>query len=192
MTLLSTVLLPVFAVFQAQPDYAAPVAPKFFFYLLSGIAIVSAISVITRRNPVHSAISLVFTLLSLAGLYLMLYAPFIAAVQIILYVGGIMVLFLFVIMLVNLERNMKEEQFNKQWLIAVLATVFLGGLFAFVYFKGQSVFPQPLTAAVVPESVNTQAVGRALYTSYLFPFEIASLLLLVAIVGAVVMAKKRI
>ncbi len=195
MTLLSTALgnmLPALALWQAQSDYAAPVATKFFFYLLSGIAIVSAIAVITRRNPVHSAISLVFTLLSLAGLYLMLYAPFIAAVQIIVYVGGIMVLFLFVIMLVNLERNLKEEQFNKQWLVGVLATVLLGGLFGFVYFKGQSVLPQLPTGPSIPEAANVQLVGRALYTSYLFPFEIASLLLLVAIVGAVVMAKKRI
>ncbi len=193
--LLSTALgnlLPAFAMFQLQPDYSAPVATRFFFYLLSGIAIVSAIAVITRRNPVHSAISLVFTLLSLAGLYLMLYAPFVAAVQIILYVGGIMVLFLFVIMLVNLERNMKEEQFNKQWLVAVLATVSLGGLFAFVYAKGQSVLPQLPAGPTTPEASNVQRVGQALYTSYLFPFEIASLLLLVAIIGAVVMAKKRI
>jgi NADH-quinone oxidoreductase subunit J len=185
-------LLPALAVFQAQPDYAAPVATKFFFYFLSTVAVVSAIGVITRRNPVHSAISLIFTLLSLAGLYLMLYAPFVAGVQIILYVGGIMVLFLFVIMLVNLERNAKEEQFNKQWFVAALTALVLGGLLLYVYTKGTSVFPVALTNALPPEAVNTQAVGNMLYTSYLFPFEIASLLLLVAIVGAVVMAKKRI
>jgi NADH-quinone oxidoreductase subunit J len=184
-------MLPALAMFQIQPD-SAPVATKFFFYFLSTIAVVSAIGVITRRNPVHSAISLIFTLLSLAGLYLMLYAPFVAGVQIILYVGGIMVLFLFVIMLVNLERNAKEEQFNKQWHVAVLTVMLLGGLLLYIYTKGPSVFPVALTNALPPESVNTQAVGHMLYTSYLFPFEIASLLLLVAIVGAVVMAKKRI
>ena len=75
-------------------------------------------AVITRRNPVHSALSLILTLLALAGLYLMLYAPFVAGVQIVLYAGGIMVLFLFVIMLVNLEKDELEEQFNKQWLVA--------------------------------------------------------------------------
>ena len=80
-----------------------PVATPFFFYFLAITAIVSAIAVITRRNPVHAALSLIVTLLSLAGFYLMLYAPFVAAVQIVLYAGGIMVLFLFVIMLVNLE-----------------------------------------------------------------------------------------
>jgi len=82
-----------------------PVATTFFFYLLAALAIGSGVLVITRRNPVHSALALILTLLSQAGLYLMLYAPFVAGVQIILYVGGIMVLFLFVIMLVNLERS---------------------------------------------------------------------------------------
>ena len=113
-----------------------PVATPFFFYFLSGLAVLSALAVITRRNPVHSAIALIVTLLSLAGLYLMLYAPFVAGVQIILYVGGIMVLFLFVIMLVNIDRNMVEEQFNKQWLVGILATLALGALFVSVYVKG--------------------------------------------------------
>jgi NADH-quinone oxidoreductase subunit J len=167
-----------------------PVATTWFFYGLSAVAIVSALMVVTRKNPVHSAISLVFTLLSVAGLYLMLYAPFIAGVQIILYVGGIMVLFLFVIMLVNIEHNMKEEQFNKQWLVATLATVLLGGLFGYVYYHGKAFFPPAVPPT--PEQVNTQQIGLSLYTAYMFPFEIASLLLLVAIVGAVVMAKKRI
>src|SRR6266571_9399362 len=115
-----------------------PVAPTFFFYLLSGVAVLTAILVITRRNPVHSAISLIFTLLALAGLYLMLYAPFVAGVQIILYAGGIMVLFLFVIMLVNLERAQREEQFNKQWLAGILTALALGVLFVLVYTKGKS------------------------------------------------------
>src|SRR5256885_16307522 len=118
-----------------------PVATTWFFYGLAAVAIVSGLMVITRRNPVHSAISLIFTLLSLAGLYLMLYAPFVAGVQIILYVGGIMVLFLFVIMLVNIERNLKEEQFNKQWVVATLAPLVLGGLFGYVYYHGKGFFP---------------------------------------------------
>ena len=90
-----------------------PVATPFFFYGLAALAVLSAIAVIMRRNPVHSAIALIFTLLSLAGLYLMLYAPFVAGVQIILYVGGIVVLFLFVIMLINIDRMEREYQFNK-------------------------------------------------------------------------------
>jgi len=167
-----------------------PVATPFFFYFLSAAAIISGLLVITRKNPVHSALSLIVTLLSLAGLYLMLYAPFVAGVQIILYAGGIMVLFLFVIMLVNLERSMKEEQFNKQWLVGTIAAVALGGLFIVVYMKGKALFPTKLLP--LPEGQNTQQVAVLLYRDYVFSFEIASLLLLVAIIGAVVMAKKRI
>jgi len=167
-----------------------PIAPTFFFYMLAALAIVSAILVITRKNAVHSALSLIITLLSLAGLYLMLYAPFVAGVQIVLYAGGIMVLFLFVIMLVNLDKAAKEEQFNHQWHIGILASLVLGAMFVFVYVKGKMIFPG--TPLPMPEQTNTQQIGLALFQNYLLPFEIASLLLLVAIVGAVVMAKKRI
>ena len=167
-----------------------PVATTFFFYFLSAIAVIGALLTITRRNPVHSALSLIFTLLALAGLYLMLYAPFVAGVQIILYAGGIMVLFLFVIMLVNLEKAELEEQFNKQWLVGGLAAAIFGGLLLFIYVKGKGVFPANFVLR--PEENNTQQIGLMLYKNYAFPFEIASVLLLVAIVGAVVMAKKRV
>src|SRR4051795_12356200 len=105
-----------------------PVATTFFFYFLSAIAVLGALLTITRRNPVHSALSLIMTLLAVAGLYLMLYAPFIAGVQIVLYAGGIMVLFLFVIMLVNIEQATHEERFNRQWPVALIAATSLGGL----------------------------------------------------------------
>ncbi len=167
-----------------------PVATPVFFYFLSGLAVLSGIVVITRRNPVHSALALIVTLLSLAGMYLMLYAPFVAGVQIILYAGGIMVLFLFVIMLVSIERVEREYQFNKQWVVGILATFLLGILLVLGYSEGKSVFPA--TPAALPENTNTQQIATLLYGNYLLPFEIASLLLLVAIVGAVVMAKKRI
>ncbi len=168
-----------------------PVATPIFFYGLSIAAIVFAIAVITRKNAVHAALSLIGTLVCLAGLYLMLYAPFVAGVQIVLYAGGIMVLFLFVIMLVNLDQNIREIQFNKQWLVGLIAALALGGLLLFVIRQGRSIFPVD-QLAVLPEGSNTQMVGLALYGQYMLPFEIASLLLLVAIVGAVVMAKKRI
>lgn len=171
-----------------------PVATPFFFYLLAATMIAGGILVITRKNAVHSAMALITTLLAQAGLYLMLYAPFVAGVQIILYAGGIMVLFLFVIMLISIERSEKERQFNKQWLVGIVAAGALGGLFIAVYTKGRSLFPEGhLTFG---ESGNTQAVADLLYGKttgvYMFSFEIASLLLLVAIIGAVVMAKKRI
>ncbi len=171
-----------------------PVATPFFFYLLSATMLIGGVMVITRKNAVHCALALITALLAQAGLYLMLYAPFVAGVQIILYAGGIMVLFLFVIMLISIERTEKERQFNKQWLVGIVAAAALGGLFIAVYTKGKSLFPEGrLTYA---EAGNTQSVANLLYGPhsgmYMFAFEIASLLLLVAIIGAVVMAKKRI
>ena len=168
----------------------APVATPFFFYLLSGLAVIGGVLVITRRNAVHSALALIVTLLAVSGLYLMLYAPFVAGVQIIVYAGGIMVLFLFVIMLVNLERTVKERQFNRIWPVGVLAAVALLGLFVSVFVKGKALFPE--TGLQFVEENNTQKIGEMLYGNYMFAFEIASLLLLVAILGAVIMAKKRI
>ncbi len=174
-----------------------PVATPFFFYGLAAIMLIGGILVITRKNAVHSAMALITTLLAQAALYLMLYAPFVAGVQIILYAGGIMVLFLFVIMLINIERTMKERQFNKQWLVGIAAAAGLGGLLIAVYTtttRGAVLFPEGNVSYV--ESQNTQAIAALLFDRmngmYMFAFEIASLLLLVAIIGAVVMAKKRI
>jgi NADH-quinone oxidoreductase subunit J len=174
-----------------------PVATPFFFYLLAATMIIGGILVITRKNAVHSALALITALLAQAGLYLMLYAPFVAGVQIILYAGGIMVLFLFVIMLISIERTVKERQFNKQWLAGIAAAGALGGLFIAVYTtsaKGKSLFTEG--NPTYGESQNTQVIASLLFDrhagQYMFAFEIASLLLLVAIIGAVVMAKKRI
>lgn len=167
-----------------------PVATTFFFYFLAAITVIGGVLVITRRNPVHSALALILALLGQAGLYLMLYAPFVAGVQIILYAGGIMVLFLFVIMLVSIERAQKEEQFNKLWIVGIASALALGSLFVGVYVKGKSLFR--VAELPVSEQSNTQQIADLLYKNYLFAFEIASLLLLVAIIGAVVMAQKRI
>jgi NADH-quinone oxidoreductase subunit J len=178
----------------------APVATPFFFYLLGGMAIASGLAVITRRNAVHSALALIVTLLSVAGLYLMLYAPFVAGVQIIVYAGGIMVLFLFVIMLVNVEISSKDRQFNRIWPIGLAAACALLALFVSAFTKGKALFPDRMVA--LPESSNTQQIATMLYGEvnkgqyrmgpYTFAFEIASLLLLVAILGAVIMTKKKI
>jgi len=174
-----------------------PVATPFFFYLFAAIMLIGGILVITCRNAVHSALALIVLLLAQASIYLMLYAPFVAGAQIILYAGGIMVLFLFVIMLINLERSVKERVFNKQWLVGGVAALALGGLFIAVYTtttRGKELFSEG--RLTYGEGQNTQAIAGLLFDSragqYMFAFEIASLLLLVAIIGAVVMAKKRI
>src|ERR1700683_3640501 len=138
----------------------APVATPFFFYLLSGIMLLGGILVITRKNPVHSALALIVTLLAQASIYLMLYAPFVAGVQIILYAGGIMMLFLFVIMLVSIDRSVRERQFNSQWVAGLIAATALGGLFIAVYTKGKNIFPDHVLPVV--ENDNTQKIATML------------------------------
>jgi NADH-quinone oxidoreductase subunit J len=165
--------------------------PQITFLALSAMALISAILVITRRNAVHSVICLIVTLSSVAGIFLLAHAEFLFAVQIILYVGGIMVLFLFVIMLVNLDIAAKQAQFSRQWFVAALAaTVLTGELVYGIYrdHKGFLLADQPPGAAA-PK--NTAAIAIGLYQTYMLPVEIASLLLLVALVGAVVMAKRK-
>src|SRR5256884_5149769 len=100
-----------------------PVATTFFFYFLSAVTVISGVMVITRRNPVHSALALILALLGQAGLYLMLYAPFVAGGQIIHYAGGVMGLFLFVIMLVDIDPSPKREQVNKQLTLGIAAAL---------------------------------------------------------------------
>ena len=160
------------------------------FYVLALVTVVSALLVITRRNPVHSAIYLIVTLLAVALIYLQLQAEFLAAVQIILYVGGIMVLFLFVIMLVRLDVTTRQRPFNRQWLVAGLASVVLLVELAAVVYLGRDTVALPVASADALQP-NTELIGRTLFQSYMLPFEIASLLLLVAMVGAVLMAKRR-
>ncbi len=146
---------------------------------------------VTRRNVVHGAVFLITALLATAGIYLQLQAEFLFAVQIILYVGGIMVLFVFVIMLVNLDVAMRQVQFNRQWFVAGVLAVVLGIQFFLAFWKGGQIFnlAAPNPALLQP---NTEQVGQALFGNYMLAFEIASILLLVAMIGAVVMAKRRV
>jgi NADH-quinone oxidoreductase subunit J len=167
----------------------------FFFYAFATLVLGGAILTITRRNAVHSAISLIVSLLGVAGLYLLQQAEFLFAVQIILYIGGIMVLFLFVIMLVNLDLAARERQFNSQWLAALAAVVLVGVQIGYFLYRGQADFhiAEGAPKIVPPGGLgNTEILANSLFSEYLLPFEIASLLLLVAVVGSVVMAKKRI
>jgi len=164
-----------------------------FFYFFAVLVLGGAIFTITRRSAVHSAISLIVSLVGVAGLYLLQQAEFLFAVQIVLYVGGIMVLFLFVIMLVNLDQAAKQRQFNRQWAIALLCVAAVGAEIIYFMRKGASAFQFPPAPAAAPATEgNTEQIATVLFSQYLLPFEIASVLLLVAVVGSVVMAKKRI
>jgi NADH-quinone oxidoreductase subunit J len=165
------------------------------FYFFAGIAVISAALMVTRRNAIHSAVFLITTLLATAGIFLQLRAEFLFIAQIILYVGGIMVLFIFVIMLVRLDVPLPQIRSRLQKWIALFVALTVGveaGVVLLLARKvpGQGlIFPNPKPAETLPS--NTEALATSLFGSYLLPFEIASVLLLVAMVGAVVMAKKR-
>ena len=154
------------------------------------MTLAGAVLTITRRSAVHSAIWLTVSLLGVAGLYLLQHAEFLFAVQVILYVGGIMVLFLFVVMLVNLDVAVKQAQFRRRWQLALFTAVVLLAELAYGLMKGREGLSLTAAPAVAASEGNTQAVGRALYQTYMLPVEIASILLLVAMVGAVIMAKR--
>ena len=162
------------------------------FIILATVAVSCSIMVISQRSAVSSALFLIATMVTLALLFLMLNSPFLAAVQIIVYAGAIMVLFIFVIMLLNLRRDeFGPEKRRAQRFFAILFVFLLLIGIATVIELG---VPDPGSAQEISEAATPAGVeplARLLFTKYLFAFELASILLLVAIVGAVVMAKKR-
>jgi len=159
------------------------------FYVLASIALVSGAMVIWSRNAVHSAIYLVLSFLSVAGIYVLLEAEFVAAVQVLVYAGGIMVLFLFVIMLVNLRDALGARV---RLHASVSGSIGLGvvALILYVYQRGR-VNVEGTGASILRQGGNLQAVGASLYRDYLLPFEVASILLLVAMIGAIVLARQK-
>jgi len=159
------------------------------FILFGAMAIGCALAVVAQRNPLYSAISLIGVFISLACLYVMLAAPFIAAVQVIVYAGAIMVLVVFVIMLLNVE----EEEHRRTRLrflvpaaVALAAVLIAEVTFILVSVQQSRVVP----TSSVSDTGLTQSIGSALFTQYLLPFEITSILLLMAIVGAMTLARR--
>jgi len=165
----------------------------FFFFLLGGIAVLAAMGVILHKNPVYSAVLLVITFLCLAGLYVLLDAPFVAAIQVIIYAGAIVVLFIFVIMLLNLRQEVRLPLGRPyQALFGALFAAFLLGQGIYLAVIGRvSGRKGPLSPEKLAEIGNTEALGGLLFSRYLFPFELASVLLVVAIVGAVLLGRKK-
>jgi NADH-quinone oxidoreductase subunit J len=161
------------------------------FLVFAIIAVVCAINVVVQTHPISSAVSLVGVMASLAVLYLLLGAEFLAAAQVIVYAGAIMVLFVFVIMLVNLDVSMRQVQFNRQGFVAGALALVLAAQFLFAIWAGRGALRLPAMATEISPK-NTEAVADALFSHYMLPFEIASILLLVAMIGAVVMAKRRV
>ena len=157
------------------------------FYIFGGLAVVMVVFMILKTNPVTCALSLVVAFFGLSGLYILLDAPFVAALQILVYAGAIMVLFIFVIMFLNLTpEELKEDRVTRPRLVAGLV-LFLSTLgLAVKYLDWQTLSFQP-----APEGFGEAApVGRLMFTEYLVPFEIVSILLLVAIVGVFVLGRR--
>jgi len=156
-----------------------------FFFLFAGFVLAAALVVVLGRNLVHSAIALIFTFFGVAALYVLLDAEFLAAVQVLLYIGGITILLLFAIMLTSRLSPRGMEIFNEQVLPAALIT---GGiLVALLYAAWQGIRPAGPPPAPLD---STTALGTLFLTSHVLPFEVASVLLLVAMVGAILLARK--
>jgi NADH-quinone oxidoreductase subunit J len=162
-------------------------APLLVFFVLATMAVLGALNLILQRHPIHSALSLIVVMVALAGLYLLMGAEFVAAVQIIVYGGAIMVLFVFVIMLLNAG---VEEHTNASKLAGIagvpLAVALMGFLAAAVARSTDTVQAAAQTGAVAP----TKALANLLFQDFVYPFELTSFLILVAILGAIVLAQR--
>ncbi|MBX7218304.1 MAG: NADH-quinone oxidoreductase subunit J [Blastocatellia bacterium] len=175
----------------------------FFFYMFAFAALITGVFTVSSRNPVHCALFLISTLVSIAGMFLLLGAEFIAGSQILVYVGGVMVLFLFVVMLVKV-REEEVGAFSRQTTLGVIVAGLVAiGILGSVYTAQRSGFFKVKSENALVESkadpyspagkisTNTETFGADLYTRGALPFEIASVILLVAIVGAVMLARDR-
>lgn len=162
---------------------------QLFFYIFALVAIVSAVLVVSVRNAVHSAFYLIICLLQVAAIFILLRSPFLAAVQVFIYVGAVMVLFLFAVMVLDIGREKTKDFIHSQWLPAVGVIIAL--LVVLVYLvKGGRLSEELGIYNEAALAKNTEVIGKALFTQYIFPFEVVSLLLLVALVGAIVLVMK--
>lgn len=163
---------------------------QLFFYIFAVIAVISALGVITAKNPIHSAIFLIACLLQVAAIFILLRSPFLAVVQVFIYVGAVVVLFLFAVMMLDIGRERLRERIHGQLKYAVAAVLLFFAMAGYLILKGRLSAPLgEYTQSALAE--NTEILGRLLYTKYIFPFEVISVLLLVALVGAIVLVIKQ-
>ncbi|MDD8017630.1 MAG: NADH-quinone oxidoreductase subunit J [Bacteroidota bacterium] len=162
------------------------------FYVLAAVSIFSAVMMLLQRSPVNSALYLILNFFCLGGLYLTLNAQFIAVVHISVYAGAIMVLFVFVIMLLNLgdEKRLREHLGIRMYFGIAFSVALLAELLYILGFSSANAYVQQSPSAA--EIGTVEYLGKVLFTKFLFPFEITSFLLLAAIIGAVILAKKKV
>jgi NADH-quinone oxidoreductase subunit J len=159
-----------------------------FFFYFAGMAIISSILTVGLRSPIYSTIALLSTFLHVAGLFILLHAEFIAAIQIIIYAGAVLVLYLFVLMLLDLKTD--ETFVHKQlWIALFFGTVILGEILL-ALFKSPLLEKMEIPLSTRPSLGNTEAIGLSLFSDYLLPFEVVGIILLGGIIGAMVLAKQ--
>ena len=156
------------------------------FYFFAAIAITSAISVITVRHPVRSVLSLVITFFAMASIWMMLQAEFLSLILLLVYVGAVMTLFLFVVMMLDVEREVKQSGFVRYLPLGMIAIILMVGLIVI------SIWPShfEMMPNVCSNESNTKQLGMALYTVYFYPFEIAGVLLLAAMIAAITLTHR--
>jgi len=162
----------------------------FVFFYFASVIVATAGLVVALKNPVYSVLSLLVMFFHVAGLFVTLHAEFLAIIQILVYAGAILVLYLFVVMLLNLKR---EEHFHSQLTVGLFLGCVLFAESVLLVLKGETTFGHNLASVGTTMELthgNTESIGVLLYSTYLFPFEVASLILLVAMVGAVILTKK--
>lgn len=159
------------------------------FWVFSAILLMSAIMVVISRNPVRSVMFLVLAFVASSALWMILQAEFLSLVLIFVYVGAVMTLFLFVVMMINIDLVALREGFVRYLPLGILVTAVLAGLILYVILPKH--FPEGVTTSVIPQAANysnTKELGTVLYTDYVYPFEIAAAILLVAIISAISLA----
>ena len=166
----------------------AMLAGQIAFYYLAAASIASAILAVTRRNPVHSMLWVLALFLHVAGIFVLVGAEFLAAVQVIVYAGAILVFYLFFLMLLDLPREAAGPRFGGHWPLTVAAALVFGAL-VLRAFQLRPAPPASGAGGLSSQSLST--VGRALFTQFTLPFEMASLILLAAIIGAVVLGRRK-
>ncbi len=160
-----------------------------FFLLFAAVAIGSGLMVVMARNPIHSALSLIVSLVQVAAIFVLLGSPFLAAIQIFVYVGAVMVLFLFVIMMLDVRKEARTRFLEKGIAPTLVVLVLLGGEMIALLLGSQR-FPVLSAGAAGGGAGSIEELSKTLFTDYLLPFEVASVILLVALVGAILLARK--
>ncbi|MCS6764927.1 MAG: NADH-quinone oxidoreductase subunit J [Candidatus Protistobacter heckmanni] len=161
------------------------------FYAFAAILVLAALKVITARNPVHSALFLVLSFFTASGIWMLLQAEFLAITLVLVYVGTVMVLFLFVVMMIDINLEKIRRDFSKYVPMAILIGAVIIAEMAVVLVRGFFLTDTPLASKVVSSGSNTRDLGKLIYTEYLYAFEVAGIILLVAIIASVALTLRR-